>query len=247
MNRQFFKSAKKRAWLLPAFLLLSLSTLLLSSKTLAETGDHNQAYLDALDTVLAARTRIGSEMTRISDGTVAHFDFLQHEHIELLRHARALRHPPMQIPTTKRNKVRAHADALLMSAEDLELVIADFLRAEAMLHSAVSNTLDLLATQSTQRLKKDDAASLWTLEESVGRFRESNTPATREALRNAFEEVASLDIAPGWKAELAVQQQLIRDNAIEATAGTAKLDAVKITELAETLQLIYLAAMAEDQ
>lgn len=249
MNRLASKSKQSRAWLLPAFLLTFLSTFLstflLASQASAETGDHHQAYLDALDTVMAAETRIGGEMTRIGNGAVAHYDFLQHEHIELLRHASALRHPPTRMSASERDSVIARADALLMAAESLELVIADFLRAEALLSSAVSNTLDLLATQPSQRLTNADLNHLQQLAHAARKFRTDNTSETREVLYAAFDKAASLDIEQTWQSELSVQRYLIRNNATEAVAGVSKLAMAEITSLAEVLRVTYLAAVSE--
>ena len=245
MNRLVSESKQSRAWLLPGLLITFLSTCLLASQASAETDGHHQAYLDALDTVLGAQTRIDGEMTRISNGTVAHYDFLQHEHIELLRHASALRHPPTGMPANERDSLIAHADALFIAAESLELVIADYLRAEAQLSSAVSNTLDLLAIQSAQSPEKADFNPLQNLAHAAKGFRRENTSATREALYVAFDRVASLDIEQIWQSELSVQRYLIRNNSIEAVSGPSKLVAVGITPLAEELRLTYIAAMGE--
>ncbi|MBT8145404.1 MAG: hypothetical protein KJN90_01045, partial [Gammaproteobacteria bacterium] len=223
MNRIVFASRQRRALLLPSLLLAFLSAFLLASQTLAETGDHHQAYLDALDIVTAAESRIGGEMTRISNGTVAHFDFLQHEHIELLRHARALHHPPTWMSAGTRDIIISQADSLLTSAESLELVIADFLRAQALLNNAVSNTLDLLATQPNPRLSNTDLDTLQQLAHAAGLFRTHNTSETREVLYAAFDKVASLDIDQTWQNELSVQKHLIRSNATEPAAAIGRL------------------------
>jgi len=243
MNRLVSESRQSRAWLLPAVLFTFLSTYLLASQASAETGDHHQAYLDALDTVMTAQTRIDGEMTRISNGTVAHYDFLQHEHIELLRHASALRHPPTQMSASARDSVIAHADALLMAAESLELVIADYLRAEAQLSGAVSNTLDLLAAQSDQGLANSELSHLQELAHAATDFRRGNTAETREVLYAAFDKVASLDIGQTWQNELSVQGYLVRNNSAEAASGPSKLAMAGITPLAEQLREAYLAAM----
>ena len=68
---------------------------------------HQQEYVAALDRVTAAPTRIAEEMQRIRSEKVAHYDFLQYEHIEMLRHARALSYPPANLEpeTTRSNAV----------------------------------------------------------------------------------------------------------------------------------------------
>ena len=245
MIRSISKSRQSRAWFLPALLFTFLSTYLLASQAWAKTGDHHQAYLEALDTVMAAEARIGGEMIRISSGTVAHYDFLQHEHIELLRHARALRHPPTGMLASERDSVLAQADALLIAAESLELVIADFLRAEALLSNAVSNTLDLIATQSEQSPTSSDLNQLQVLVHAVRKIRRDNTTETREALYAAFDKVAALNMEQTWLSELSVQQSLIRLNVGTAASGPSQLAMAGITSLAEELRVKYLAAMAD--
>lgn len=241
MNRLVPEFNQSRAWLLLAL----LSIYLFASQASAETGEHHQVYLDALNTVMVAQARIEGEMTRISNGTVAHYDFLQHEHIELLRHARALRHPPTEISASERDSVIARADALLRAAESLELVIADYLRAEAQLSSAVSNTLDLLALQSGQSEVVADLNSLQELADAAKGFRRENTAQTRDALHAAFDRVASLDIEPAWQRALAVQRTQIRNNSSEVATAPGKLAMAGITSLAEELRETYLAAMTQ--
>jgi len=245
MKHLVFGPKQRKASLLPSFLLGSLFAFLLTTQAWGETGDHHQAYLDALDTVIASETRIEAEMERISNGAVAHYDFLQHEHIELLRHANALRHPPTQMSVSQHDAVIARADALLMAAESVELVIADFLRAQALLSSAVSNTLDLLATQPNQSQTNADLGNLQQLAHAAREFRTNNTTETREVLYAAFDEVASLDIGQTWQSELSVQRRLIRNNAAQAVQGKGKLAMAEVTSLAEVLQATYLAAMTE--
>lgn len=241
MKRIVSEPGQGRAWMAPVLLFTLLSTYLCASQASAETGDHHQAYLEALDTVTAAEARLDREMARISNATVSHYDFLQHEHIELLRHASALRHPPTGLSASARDNVLAQADALLMAAESLELVIADFLRAEAMLSSALFNTLDLLATQSGQGLTDAERNQLQRLANAAREFRRDNTAETRESLLGAYDGVESLGMAQTWQTELLVQRDLIRDNVAEAAAGPNKLARAGITSLAEELRAAYVA------
>jgi len=243
MNRLVSESRPSRSWLLQALLFTFLASYLFATQAFAEIGGHHQAYLDALDTVTTAQTRIDGEMMRISNGTVAHYDFLQHEHIELLRHARALRHPPTQVSASARDSVIAYADSLLMAAESLELVIADYLRAEAQLSSAVSNTLNLLAIQSEQSSTKSDFNLLQGLAHAAKEFRRENTSETREVLQAAFDKVESLDVERTWQRELSVQGYLIRNNSTEAATGRSKLAMAGIPSIAEQLRMTYIAAM----
>jgi len=243
MNRLVSDSKQSRAWLLPTLLFTLLFTQLFASQASAETGDHHQAYLDALSTVVAAQTRIEREMIRISNGAVGHYDFLQHEHIELVRHASALRHPPTGMSASGRDSVIAQAGVLFMAAESLELVIADYLRAEAQLSSALSNTLDLLATQSGQSLENPDLPHLQGLADAVRQFRRDNTSETRDVLYAAFDRVAPLDSEQTWQSALLAQRNLVRNNANEAASGPSMIAMTGIMSLAEELRATYIAVM----
>jgi cytochrome c peroxidase len=64
---------------------------------------------------------------------VAHFDFVQAEHLELIRHARALQHPPSALSAASRQCLQNGASRLLQEVMLLELPIADYLQARAML------------------------------------------------------------------------------------------------------------------
>jgi len=64
---------------------------------------------------------------------VAHFDFVQLEHIGLIRHARALQHRPTPHNTQSQQCIQLSASRLLQEVMLLELPIADYLQAKAML------------------------------------------------------------------------------------------------------------------
>lgn len=245
MNRLFFNFRSSKASLLPAFVLTFLSTSLLASQALAESGGHHQAYLAALETVVAADTRIAREMDRISTGAVAHFDFLQHEHIELLRHASALRHPPSSLSAVNQRRVITDADALVVSAESLELIIADFLRAQALLTGAISNTLDLVDTLPKRNLSSQGLVSLQQLTHAATALATDNTIEARHVIFAVFDKVATIDTEPTWQGELSMQRQLINSNAVEAAAGVSNLATAQVTELAKALQTSYLTAIAD--
>lgn len=111
---------------------------------------HHQDYLAALEKVTSAQAKLIYEMNRIQTGEVAHYDFLQYEHIELIRHAKALAHPPAALPESIRVDLTHQAQTLLDSANQLEWVIADFLRAHALVLSARYNLNDLIQQKATE-------------------------------------------------------------------------------------------------
>ena len=94
---------------------------------------HTQAYTTSLAAVLPAHTDLLQQAERIDSGQVAHFDFLQAQHLELIRHARALQHPPTAFSGERRACLQDGALRLLQEVMLLELPIADYLQARAML------------------------------------------------------------------------------------------------------------------
>jgi len=110
----------------------------ISAVTVKAEGSHQELYRAAIAATAAAQDKLLSEMTRINSAEVAHFDFLQYQHLELIRHARALHYPPAQLGGDVRSALIAEAERLLAEANQLEWVISDFLRAEAM--SRIMNT-----------------------------------------------------------------------------------------------------------
>ncbi|MDP2127101.1 MAG: cytochrome c peroxidase [Pseudohongiella sp.] len=100
---------------------------------LKQENSHHLAYLAALENADTAKEKMLSEMRRIHSGEVAHFDFLQYQHLELIRYASALHHPPSELSEDSRAQLAYAAETLLAETHKLEWIIADFLRAEAML------------------------------------------------------------------------------------------------------------------
>ena len=98
------------------------------AQNLTPVQTHEEAYLAALEKVTQGEARIANEMQRVQSGAVAHYDFLQYEHIELVRHAQALAYPPSAMDSATRAVIATEAAQLVDSANAMEWVIADFLR-----------------------------------------------------------------------------------------------------------------------
>jgi cytochrome c peroxidase len=94
---------------------------------------HRDAFRAAQDALAPAFTQLQAELARVESGEVAHFDFVQFQHLELIRNARALQHPPADLADSNRQCLQDGAEQLLEDVMALELPIADFLQARAML------------------------------------------------------------------------------------------------------------------
>ncbi|MDP2139978.1 MAG: hypothetical protein Q8L20_04125 [Gammaproteobacteria bacterium] len=217
---------------------LMLATLALMPTAWAESGTaHQQDYLAALEKVMQAEARIAQEMERVQLGTVGHYDFLQYEHIELVRHARALAYPPSGLTAESRAAIKTQTEQLLTSANELEWVIADFLRAFAQVRSAGSNTLDIAAT-----MKRDSSAELATrieaLETGMLLYMVSGYAEGWDALSVAFDGVleAANEVQ---RRELAVQKHLLEENSPRLGAQRQKLIDSDVDTLALQLQALY--------
>jgi len=170
-----------------------LGTLLLGSTALAQqSSDHLRDYLAAIDKVVEGESRLLAEMQRIQSGEVAHYDFLQFEHLELMRHARALAWPPAGLDEKASAVVETEGKTALDSAMALELVIADYLRAIAQARSAASNTLDILAQSAVP-----ETAATRQLEHQVKALIAAAYDSDGAALAGAFQAVlAEIGDAP---------------------------------------------------
>jgi len=138
---------------------------------------HTQAYTTTQAALLPTHTRLLAAADAIDAGQVAHFDFLQAEHLELIRHARALQHPPGEYSAARRTCLQDGAQRVLQEVMLLELPIADYLQARAML-----GVLDAHATNPAP---------------------DSPPAATLRTLRNTQEEAASLALQTLHEAPLA--------------------------------------------
>lgn len=94
---------------------------------------HHEAYRAAQDAVMPAFSELQAELRRVESGAVAHFDFVQFQHMELIRLARALQHPPSDLADSSTRCLQDSAAQLLEDVMALELPIADFLQAQALL------------------------------------------------------------------------------------------------------------------
>lgn len=232
---------KARGMLKRSLGLLVLASATFVSTAWAETDNtHRKDYLLALERVMQAEARIGQEMERVQLGAVGHYDFLQYEHIELVRHARALAFAPPGLAEESRAAIKTQVEQLLISANELEWVIADFLRAFAQVRSASNNTLDIAAM-----LKRDSSLELKTrlevLESRMLLFTVSGYTEEWDALSAAFDDVQG-DVNQQQRSEMAVQQQLLKDNAPILGMQRQKLIDSAVDTLSLQLQALYAPA-----
>lgn len=185
---------------------------LFSTQSLAEAGSHELAYAEALQRLELAPGRLLREIDNIRQGDVAHFDFLQYEHIELLRDARALRFPPASLESDRRVALRDQAERVLRLATALELTLADFLRSQALVNAALSNTVDI-ADLASRNADSNSRSALARLSEAAIAFRKTANEETRSALMRAFDDIAGISISAQYQNELSAQRQLVQDNA----------------------------------
>lgn len=175
-------------------------------------SQHHTDYQQALQVVTEARARLDHEMARIINGSVAHYDFLQYEHIEMIRHARALAHPPTDIEPGLRADMIRQGEELLAAAESLEWVIADFLRAQALVQIASLNITDLTsilagsASSAQQQQFRD-------IQQAAQTYREQPGEATGQSLQQAVVRLDTNDLDAQHLEELEHHISLLIANA----------------------------------
>ncbi len=169
---------------------------------------HEQQYRAAQNNVAQAPARIQNEMERIRRGEVAHYDFLQYEHIEMLRHARALSYPPANIEAAEREALLEQAAELQKEAELYELTIADFLRSHAVASNAKSNFQDLLHILSSEADEATLPRLAWA-EQSLLAYHAEPGPQRLTELHSATEALKDIGLDSQRLAELELQLQML--------------------------------------
>ena len=230
MNHSFLEYTKK-VW---GILGLTISLVVLTTNDVLAEGDpHYAAYELAVLRLNAGQERLLNEMEKVRLGQVKHYDFLQNEHIELLRNARALRHPPALFSPSQQIDIRAKAEEVLTIAESLEWHIADFLRSQALLSSALANTIDIASLAS---LEEDPASRsalqhLKKVSEEFQQKRNSKSLGMLLAVYNGLESLSD----DQYREELAAQQQRVIDHAEKPLRIMEQVRDSGITEAVDAL------------
>ena len=207
------------------------------SLVLAERNtEHEQAYRSALETVQQAPARIADAMAQVQSGEVAHSDFLQFEHIELVRHAQALAWPPGDFAAADKQALKQEAGALLDSANELEWIISDFLRAMAQARSASSNTLDIAAQQESN-------AAWQALEIQSLLFMSDAYQGDWSALAAAYDTVLGGDLSEQTRRELSFQKEQLARAVPQLQQQRDALAASDVAAHADTLDKLYQASL----
>lgn len=173
---------------------------------------HQQEYAAAVARVAEAPERIETEMRRIRSGEVSHFDFLQFEHIEMLRHARALSFPPANTDPQQRQALLAQAAQWQDQAQDYELLIADFLRAQAIANSARANYQDILRTLP-QTADEKLLVSLTQAEDSALAYYADPNPDTQRDFEATTQALLDSNLDQQLLEELQIQLRLLKASA----------------------------------
>lgn len=213
----------------------------LVSPSYADTETHATAYEDALTRVSSGQENLIAEMERINSGQVAHFDFLQFEHLEILRFASALRYPPASLSESQRASLREQADQLLLSAEALEWSIADFLRSHALLSGALSNTLDIVSLAQLEA-QLVTASSFQELTQAAMLFRKAQDVSSLQLLSAAIDKTIADLKSESYRRELTTQKKLIVDNAAGPRHALTQVKAAGLTAEAELISELYMRA-----
>jgi cytochrome c peroxidase len=159
-----------------------------------EPGDnqHERAYRNVLQSITGAQAQLLQELDALTSGQLAHFDFLQFQHMELIRYSRALLHPPSTLSKAQHTLIVEQADLLFRQVMALELVIADFL--QAFVRAGDLQNLLQQAESELVLLSRDEAESVLTesrqqLQQSLAEIRTQVQDQVRQlaVLRNSLQ------------------------------------------------------------
>ncbi len=225
-----------------------LAGLLIASLTFptlgfAQSSDaHHREYQAALDVVTSSEAKLTEAMQQVQSGQVAHYDFLQFELIELIRHTRALAWPPGSVATNTKDAIHEEAIALRNSAEALEWVVTDFLRAFAQVRSAASNTLDI-AEQALPDATDSTKADWQALQVETLKFMASAYQQGSEELAQAFDRVLANDLSEQTTRELSFQKERLAIYPDQLQGFIDKLVDSDVDVRAAKLKAMYEAAI----
>lgn len=172
---------------------------------------HGEEYAQALIKTAAGPVRITEEMKRIRSGQVAHYDFLQYEHIEMLRHARALSFPPASLESDQRQSMLQQATQWQQSADEYETIIADFLRREAVARGAKANYQDLVRIL-TKGADEKARLLLAEAEQSVVAFYAQPNPQSQLQFENSTAALSGVNLNPDRLKELLLQFRMLLES-----------------------------------
>lgn len=137
--------------------------------------EHALAFRNILDSAERTPKRIEEELEKLVSGQVAHFDFIQFQHLELIRYSRALIHPPSSLPASQQTRLSDEAEILNKQVMALELNISDFIQAYTL-------------TQTLENLPRQGSDVTLLSNQEV----ESRLSAARRQLQRAQSEIKTL-------------------------------------------------------
>ncbi|HHT00154.1 MAG TPA: hypothetical protein ENK73_04775 [Thiomicrospira sp.] len=205
-------------------------------------SNHHQAYQEAFSSLENHFLRLSENSYKISQGGVAHYDFIQANLVKLKRVANALVFTPDYLDEKTQMQLQAKAEEIIAAAETLDNQIVEFMRVNSLLNNSKIYLPILLheykLNESTMYMKE----MLNLLEKQLMQFQNGREDTTAQDVLNTYESVKKFNenISTANIINLKTHIQLVLEYQVKVDEILEKVSSSPIQKLIKDTRKLYL-------
>ncbi len=203
---------------------------------------HHQAYLDGIQSIEKHFAQMQAEMLRTRFGEVKHYDYVQHNYIELQRHVNSMLSVPDFVDRETSQKLTNLANAMDQQVKDLEFTLSDFNRANSLLRNSVAYLPTLIKSLQEANPDTETKRLLDLIEKTALSFYIYQDADNANKMKQLQAQYMAKNNKPLQASTLPIHTDVLLIYTQQAAAAMKKIGAITINHNANQLRQDYEAA-----
>lgn len=203
---------------------------------------HHQAYLDGIQSIEKHFAQMQAEMLRTRFGEVKHYDYVQHNYIELQRHVNSMLSVPDFVDHETSQKLTNLANAMDQQVKDLEFTLSDFNRANSLLRNSVAYLPTLIKSLQEANPDTETKRLLDLIEKTALSFYIYQDADNANKMKQLQAQYMAKNNKPLQASTLPIHTDVLLIYTQQAAAAMKKIGAITINHNANQLRQDYEAA-----
>jgi len=210
-------------------------------------SNHHQAYQEAFSSLENHFLRLSENSYKISQGGIAHYDFIQANLVKLKRVANALVFTPDYLDKTTKSQLSSKAEMIIAASEELDNQVVEFMRVNSLLNNSKTYLPILIheykLNESTMHMKQ----MLSLLEKQLMQFQSGSENITAQDILQTYEAVKKFNqnISISNIVNLKTHIQLVLEYQVRVDNILTKISNSSIQNLIDDTRKLYAGSYDE--
>ncbi|MEA3406372.1 MAG: methyl-accepting chemotaxis protein [Pseudomonadota bacterium] len=210
-------------------------------------SNHHQVYQEAFSSLENHFLRLSENAYKISQGGIAHYDFIQANLVKLKRVANALVFTPDYLDPNTQTQLQNKAEEIIAASEELDSQVVEFMRVNSLLNNSKTYLPILIheykLNESTMHMKQ----MLSLLEKQLMQFQSGSENITGQDVLNTYEAVKKFNqnISISNIVNLKTHIQLVLEYQVRVDDTLTQISNSSIQNLINDTRKLYLGSYDE--